>query len=46
LRLLDEGLNQSEVARRLGVGQQSVSRWAQKTPAKGGARSSSSTRRA
>jgi len=28
-RLLDQGLNQSEVARRLGVGQQSVSRWAQ-----------------
>lgn len=35
LRLLDQGLNQSEVARRLGVGQQSVSRWAQQA-AQGG----------
>ena len=35
LRLLDQGLNQSEVARRLGVGQQSVSRWA-KQVAEGG----------
>lgn len=34
-RLLDQGLNQSEVARRLGVGQQSVSRWAQQA-AQGG----------
>jgi len=35
LRLLDQGLNQSEVARRLSVGQQSVSRWAQQA-AQGG----------
>jgi transposase len=35
LRLLDQGLNQSEVARRLGVGQQSVSRWTQQA-AEGG----------
>ena len=35
LRLLDKGLRQSEVARRLGVAQQSVSRWAQQA-AQGG----------
>lgn len=35
LRLLDQGLTQSEVARRLRVGQQSVSRWAQQA-AQGG----------
>ena len=37
LRLLDKGLRQSEVARRLGVAQQSVSRWAQQA-AQGGPR--------
>ena len=35
LRLLDKGLSQSAVARRLGVAQQSVSRWAQQA-AQGG----------